>query len=577
MSSENLRNALDKVDIGRFDQIIPARRAQISRSAAEMPLAGDKYNTNRTAAALHPASQAMTVADVKDLPGAKVFRLKSDSPAPFAAGQYISVEAVIGSTVTARPYAISSSPADTAKGFYEITVKRVRDGFVSSYILDNWKTGTSVTCSAPEGELYYEPLRDSRFVVGLAGGSGITPFLSMARAIRDGVEDFDLTLLYGCRREDEILYREELDELAKSVPSFRVVYVLSDETKDGFENGFLSCELINKYKPSEDYTVFVCGPAAMYEYERGEIAKLGLPARRVRYEAAGTPPAPEGTPAQYTITVDLPDKRIKIPAKSDETVLTALERSGIKTKNRCRSGECGWCRTRLRSGDIYAPESAESRRRSDVEYGFIHPCVTYPKSDLHILVDTDLGEVKREVKDMKKKERKMGLIMAIIISLAMGVLVAFLIPKFNPQAAEQQPVAIRYISNILMSVVTGIIVAFIIPLGKIGRALTKKANANPPSMKFTLLNSIPMAVGNTLIVSLVCSLVGVLMARSHMPPEALANVPPFLPMWLVSWAQLLGPTLVVSYILAVLLSPFVSQAVGLGGPPTGGDIPRDNR
>ena len=87
MSSENLRNALDKVDIGRFDQIIPARRAQISRSAAEMPLAGDKYNTNRTAAALHPASQAMTVADVKDLPGAKVFRLKSDSPAPFAAGQ----------------------------------------------------------------------------------------------------------------------------------------------------------------------------------------------------------------------------------------------------------------------------------------------------------------------------------------------------------------------------------------------------------------------------------------------------------------------------------------------------------
>ena len=60
-----------------------------------------------------------------------------------------------------------------------------------------------------------------------------------------------------------------------------------------------------------------------------------------------------------------------------------------------------------------------------------------------------------------------------------------------------------------------------------------------------------------------------------MPPEALANVPPFVPMWLVSWAQLLGPTLIVSYILAVLLSPFVSQAVGLGGPPTGGDVPRE--
>ena len=575
MSSENLKKALESVPVEDFDKIIPARRGQIGSAEAKMPKSGSEYNTNKVAALLHPDKQVMKVTAIEDLPNAKMIRLEGPSVAPFAAGQYISIEADIGGTKTTRPYAVSSLPAEASKGIYEITVKRVKDGFVSTYLLDNLKTGDEVICSSPEGELFYEPMRDSRYVVGLAGGSGITPFLSMARALRDGIEDFDLTLIYGCNTEAEILYKDELDKLASEVSSFRVVYVLSSESKEGFENGFITAELISKYKPADDYTVFVCGPGAMYDFVRGEIAKLGLPGRRVRYEAAGTPKAPSGDAANYTITVDLPGKRIKVPARSDETVLVALERAGIRAKSRCRSGECGWCRTRLKSGDIYAPESADSRRKSDVEYGYIHPCATYPKSDLHILVDTDLGEVKREVKDMKKKERKMGLIMAIIISLAMGVLVAFLIPKFNPQAAEQQPAAIRYISNILMSVVTGIIVALIIPLGRIGRALTKKANANPPSMKFTLLNSIPMAVGNTLIVSLVCSLVGVLMARSHMPPEALANVPPFLPMWLVSWAQLLGPTLVVSYILAVLLSPFVSQAVGLGGPPTGGDVPRE--
>lgn len=573
MSKEALKNALESVSLDRFDNIIPDRVSHIKPASGE--LKNVEYNTNKIAKLRHPEKQIAKVAEVEDLPNAKRFKLSLPSPAPFLAGQYVSVELTIGETHTTRPYAISSSPADVAKGFYEITVKRVRDGFVSDYILDNWKVGDEVVLSAPDGQLYYEPLRDSKHVIGLAGGSGITPFYSMAKAIRDGVSDFELTLLYGCKFESEILYKKELDEIAAACPAFKVVYVLSDEKNDGFENGFLSADIVTKYAPSSDYTLFVCGPAAMYSFVEGEVKKLGLPRRRVRYEAGGTPLVVGHPSATYTITVDTKDKRIKIPARADESILVALERSGINAKSRCRSGECGWCRTRLKTGDVYAPESAENRRVADKKDGYIHPCCTFPRSDLHILVDVDLGEVKREVKNMKKKERKMGIIMAIIISLAMGVLVAFLIPKFNPQAAEQQPVVIRYVSNILMSVVTGIIVALIIPLGKIGRALTQKAGANPPSMKFTLLNSIPMAVGNTLIVSLVCSLVGVLMARSHMPPEALANVPPFVPMWLVSWAQLLGPTLIVSYILAVLLSPFVSQAVGLGGPPTGGDVPRE--
>ena len=167
---------------------------------------------------------------------------------------------------------------------------------------------------------------------------------------------------------------------------------------------------------------------------------------------------------------------------------------------------------------------------------------------------------------MKKKEILMGLIMAGLISFAVGVIVAMLIPIISPESTKAQPVAIRYVSNILMSVVTSVIVSFIIPFGKMGKNLANKAGVYPPSFIFNLINAIPFSVGNTLIVSLVCSFFGVLMGRSHIPPEYLAEMKPFPVMWLGSWSALLLPTLLGSYILAVFLAPLVAKAVGLAGP-----------
>ena len=88
------------------------------------------------------------------------------------------------------------------------------DGFVSPFIQDQWQVGDEIAISGPQGHLYYEPIRDEKKVLALAGGSGITPFMGMAYAIRDGYEDFDLTILYGSRKEEDILYRKELDAVA---------------------------------------------------------------------------------------------------------------------------------------------------------------------------------------------------------------------------------------------------------------------------------------------------------------------------------------------------------------------------
>lgn len=165
-----------------------------------------------------------------------------------------------------------------------------------------------------------------------------------------------------------------------------------------------------------------------------------------------------------------------------------------------------------------------------------------------------------------KKERLVGIIMSIIISAVMGVVSAALVIKNNPEAVKYTPVAMLYISNIALSIVIGVIIALVIPLGKLGAMLARKANANPPGIKFFLLNAIPNSVGNTLIISLILSFVGVLSARMKLPAEALSHLPPFAVMWLGSWMRLLLPTLLISYVLSVLLSPLITRLLGVKGP-----------
>ena len=189
-----------------------------------------------------------------------------------------------------KPYAIRSNPKDALgdeDNRYMITVKRNITGFASDYMLDSFKVGDELEISGPLGEFYYQKFRDEKHVVALAGGSGITPFYSMASAIVSGIEDFDLTILYGSRTSEGILLKEELEELEqKSGGRVRVIHVLSHEEKEGYEHGFLTAELIEKYAP-EKYSLFICGPKPLYIFGEEQAKKLGLKRKSVRKELPG--------------------------------------------------------------------------------------------------------------------------------------------------------------------------------------------------------------------------------------------------------------------------------------------------
>ena len=302
-------------------------------------------------------------------------------------------EVLDGSRVS-RPYSISSGPKEALEGRIAVTVRANPGGFAADRILAGLKVGDAVTASAPEGHFYYEELRDAKNVLALAGGSGITPFLSMARAIRDGSENFALTILFGSRTKESILFAEELNAIAAACPKVKVVHVLSDEEAEGYEHGFITAELIRKYAPAEEYSVFLCGPEAMYRFVMPEVEKLALPRRLVRREMLGVtknvaaqPGYPAGCAGKtFRGTVKQGAEEYAIDVAADEPILVALERAGIKAPSRCRSGECGWCRSKLVSGEVYCPDENEGRRHSDAVNGYIHPCSAFALSDIVIEV-----------------------------------------------------------------------------------------------------------------------------------------------------------------------------------------------
>lgn len=360
------------------------------------------FNPNKVGKSLHPHVQFAKVAKVIDEPDAKAFILVADKDrgteklAYFRAGQYISVVVNIDRAIVTKPYTLASDPkaALGKDSYYRIMVKKADKGYASDYIRENWKEGTEIVISGPLGNYYYQELRDAKKVIAASGGSGITPFISMAYAVASGIENFDLTILCGNKTWDSIAFRDELAELEKnSGGKVKVVHVLSEEERDGCEQGFISADIIKKYAGEVDYSLFICGNKAFYKYMHTVVDELGLTGRRARFEVGGEYGDPSQNPsysgdknAVYDVKVLARGTSYSLKCKGDETLLHAIQSAGITVTSDCRSGICGWCHSRLICGNVFIPDDADGRREADKKFGWIHPCVTYPLSDIEMEV-----------------------------------------------------------------------------------------------------------------------------------------------------------------------------------------------
>lgn len=393
MAKPNIRS----LDAMAFTSMTGERERHIEEASTAIPPKASSYKANRMAAALHPSVQHVKIAQVIDRgPRFRSFVLEADEDrgteglAWFDAGQYLSVEVPLPEGAVTRPFSICSSPLDAKNGQYQLTLERVPGGRVSDFVWDTWVEGTKLDVSMPCGEFTYEPIRDARQVVALVGGSSITPIYSLAKAVAEGTEHIEsLTILYGTNTWDEAVLEAELQELAVSCDAVTLVNVLADEERDGCEHGFITLDLVRKHAPEGDVSYFICGPQAMRLAIDAWIDDLGVRRKFIRREVFGEYRDPEkdpGYPApaatEFKLTVRVCGEEHELTCNAHDTLLNWMERQGIHAPARCRSGECGWCHSRLVSGDVYVPERTDGRREADKKYGYVHPCATFPLSDV---------------------------------------------------------------------------------------------------------------------------------------------------------------------------------------------------
>lgn len=242
-----------------------------------------------------------------------------------------------------------------------------------------------------DGFEYYHPLRDSQQIIALAGGVGVTPFLSMAKAIINGTIDCQLTQIYGANTFEEVMFSQEWEALKEaSKGKLNYAIVLAKEERNNTEYGFITVDLIEKYQQIEGASLFISGPNGMLQYIKSILVPLNLQKNWCVMESVGIHSVYLQLSLQLWSTTSRyirPVKRCLLMPKATRPFFQSLEKADLKPPVLlCNSGSCCFCRAYLTNGDISLASDEPGVRKKDQELGFIHPCFCFPASDLEMVV-----------------------------------------------------------------------------------------------------------------------------------------------------------------------------------------------
>ncbi len=311
-------------------------------------------------------------------------RLPEGGPLPFEhlPGQYINLKLRIDGRRVNRSYTIASSP--TRPDYCEITVKRVPDGYASHHLHDAIAEGDRIAVSAPAGKFHFSGHEADRVVL-LAGGVGITPMMSVVRAMTDRSWDGRIDLLFSVRDGKDVIFQRELAHLQERFPNLRVEVWVSSE------RGHLDRAALERLLPGlAGGPIMMCGPGPMMTALRGALVAMGVPDAEIHEEEFISPPAPppgEPEPAEELPEGGVtPSVRFERSAKATEippelTVLEAAEECGVSIPFECRSGICGQCKTRVLSGRVVM-EVQDALTSADRAGGLVLACQARAAHDL---------------------------------------------------------------------------------------------------------------------------------------------------------------------------------------------------
>lgn len=310
----------------------------------------------------------------------------------FKPGQYLTFKAVFSGEEVRRSYSISSSPSQNE---LRVAVKRIEKGLFSAYATQTLKKGDSLEVMPPMGNFSVSPVSSSqKNYVFFAAGSGITPVISMVKALLETEKNSIVYLFYGNKTATDTIFKNELDQLASANPNFKLNYILSrEESGNALTNGRIDkskCEaLFNTHLSSIDIEgIYSCGPQEMIMAIKEYFTSKGIAADKIHFELFTVVAPPKDIAAETSIgavdamvTVIMDDEPYTFKLNTGgKSILQAAQDAGADVPFSCKGGVCCTCKAKVMEGTAkmdlnYALEPDE------VEAGFILTCQSHPTSE----------------------------------------------------------------------------------------------------------------------------------------------------------------------------------------------------
>jgi len=317
-----------------------------------------------------------------------VFKHKTGKTYPYQAGQHLPFTLDIQGKATHAVYTLSSSP--TRIGHLAITVKRVPNGLVSNYLHDHFTVGDTIKATPPAGHFHLGNINPDKVLL-LSAGSGVTPMLSMLKAMTDQALKNDIVFLHSAKTAQDIITRDEVAALANQHGQCQVSYTLTRNAPPTWQDyqSHLNEEMLHNIADITEREVMVCGPEAFREQAQNMLFALGLPEQQFHVESFGkrfTQPEPtlakqKSRPKTVNISFNSWDKVVK--GNTHETLLEQGESAGLILPYSCRGGMCGSCKVKLVSGDV-EQLADDGLMRDEEEQGYVLACSCIPLSDVVI-------------------------------------------------------------------------------------------------------------------------------------------------------------------------------------------------
>jgi ring-1,2-phenylacetyl-CoA epoxidase subunit PaaE len=323
----------------------------------------------------------------------------------FIPGQYLTFRKFLDGAEVRRSYSICSGPGD---GEVRVAIKKVENGKFSTFANEVLKKGDVLEVMPPMGN-FTPRSRDGQVgnYLAFVAGSGITPVMSIMKAVLEEDANSTFTLVYGNRSRNSIIFREEIEALKnKYMLRMRLYHILSREYMDiplfsGRINAAKCAEFCEKLIDTSTIDeAFVCGPEEMILSVKQQLMDLAMPAANVHMELFTSPDQPkaanekwvsankgdEGPKSKVSITLDGATFDMDV-AFNGETILDAALKSGADLPYACKGGVCCTCRAKVTEGEVemdvnYALEHDE------IEKGYVLTCQAHPRTE-RVVIDFD--------------------------------------------------------------------------------------------------------------------------------------------------------------------------------------------